>query len=217
MTLKINSIAPDFKAKSQEGDISFHEWLGDSWGVLFSHPKDFTPVCTTELGYLANLETKFKQKETKIIAISVDSIEDHNKWIPEINEVNNCDVTFPIIADTSLEFSKAFEMLPVEDLPSNTRTAMDNATVRVVYIVGPDKRIKAALSYPMSSGRNFDEIERLLDSCQMTAKFKVATPANWKNGDDVIIIPSINDDEAKNLFGKWRAPKSYLRFIKDPS
>ncbi len=217
MSLKINSEIPNLFVQTSIGDFFLFDWLGDDWGIIFSHPKDFTPVCTTELGYLANLETKFKQKETKIIAISVDSIEDHNKWIPEINEVNNCEVTFPIIADTSLEFSKAFEMLPVEDLPSNTRTAMDNATVRVVYIVGPDKRIKAALSYPMSSGRNFDEIERLLDSCQMTAKFKVATPANWKNGDDVIIIPSINDDEAKNLFGKWRAPKSYLRFIKDPS
>ena len=217
MSLRINTEIPNIFVQTTHGNFYMHEWLEESWGIIFSHPKDFTPVCTTELGALANLESAFKKQNTKIIAISVDSIADHNKWIPDINEVNAVDLNFPIIADTNLEFSKAFDMLPFDDAPSNTRTAVDNSTVRVVYIVGPDKKIKAALSYPMSSCRNFDEIERLLLSCQMTASHKVATPANWKKGDEVIIIPAVKNEEAKEIFGEWRAPKPYLRFIKDPS
>ena len=217
MSLRINTEIPNIFVLTTHGNFYMHEWLEESWGIIFSHQKDFTPVCTTELGALANLESAFKKQNTKIIAISVDSIADHNKWIPDINEVNAVDLNFPIIADTNLEFSKAFDMLPFDDAPSNTRTAVDNSTVRVVYIVGPDKKIKAALSYPMSSGRNFDEIERLLLSCQMTASHKVATPANWKKGDEVIIIPAVKNEEAKEIFGEWRAPKPYLRFIKDPS
>ena len=217
MSLKINSEIPNIFVETSQGAFFIHDWLGEHWGIIFSHPKDFTPVCTTELGALAHLEKKFSKRGTKIIAISVDSIEDHQKWILDVNEVNQCKVNFPIIADTSLEFSRAYEMLPADDLPSDTRTAADNATVRVVYIVGSDKKVKAALSYPMSSGRNFDEIERLLDSCQMTAKYKVATPANWKKGQEVIISPSVTDDEAKKLFNKWKSPKPYLRFVDDPS
>lgn len=217
MSLKINSLIPNLFVKSTMGDFYIHDWLGSSWGIIFSHPKDFTPVCTTELGALANLESDFIDRDTKIIAISIDSIEDHNKWIPDINEVNNCKLGFPIISDVSLEFSKAYEMLPEEDISSEKRTALDNATVRVVYIVGPDKKVKAALSYPMSSGRNFDEIKRLLDSCQMTAKHMLATPANWKKGEDVIITPAVSDTDAKKIFGNWNSPKPYLRYVKDPS
>ena len=197
--------------------INTHEWSASSWGIIFSHPKDFTPVCTTELGALSNLHDRFSVLNTKVLGVSIDSVEDHLEWIKDINELNNTKVKFPLIADENLEFSKAFDMLPEEDIPSSSRTAVDNATVRVVYIVGPDKKIKASLAYPMSSGRNFDEIERLLVSCQLTQNHKVATPANWKKGDDVIIIPAVSDEEAKDIFKEWDAPRPYIRYVKDPS
>ena len=199
MALKINSEIPNLEIKTTQGLINTHEWSVSSWGIIFSHPKDFTPVCTTELGALSNLHDRFSVLNTKVLGVSIDSVEDHLEWIKDINELNNTKVKFPLIADENLEFSKAFDMLPEEDIPSSNRTAVDNATVRVVYIVGPDKKIKASLAYPMSSGRNFDEIERLLVSCQLTQNHKVATPANWKKGDDVIIIPAVSDEEAKDI------------------
>ena len=219
MTLKINSLAPDFKAKTSEGDISFHEWLGDSWGVLFSHPKDFTPVCTTELGYVAGLTEEFDKRNCKIIGISVDPVEDHLKWIKDIEETQGHKVTYPLIGDPRLEVAKAFDMLAADDSDtSEGRTAVDNATVRSVFLIGPDQRIKGIITYPMSTGRNFDEVLRLLDSCQLTVKHQVATPVNWNKGDDVIIVPAVNDEEAKKRFPEgWEAPKPYLRIVKDPS
>ena len=180
MALKINSEIPNLEIRTTQGLINTHEWSSDSWGIIFSHPKDFTPVCTTELGALSNLHDRFSALNTKVLGVSIDSVEDHLEWIKDINELNNTKVKFPLIADENLEFSKAFDMLPEEDIPSSSRTAVDNATVRVVYIVGPDKKIKASLAYPMSSGRNFDEIERLLVSCQLTKNHKVATPAMRK-------------------------------------
>ncbi len=217
MALKINSEIPNLDIKTTQGPINTHEWSASSWGIIFSHPKDFTPVCTTELGALSNLHDRFSVLNTKVLGVSIDSVEDHLEWIKDINELNNTKVKFPLIADENLEFSKAFDMLPEEDIPSSSRTAVDNATVRVVYIVGPDKKIKASLAYPMSSGRNFDEIERLLVSCQLTKNHKVATPANWKKGDDVIIIPAVSDEEAKDIFKEWDAPRPYIRYVKDPS
>ena len=217
MALKINSEIPNLEIRTTQGLINTHEWSSDSWGIIFSHPKDFTPVCTTELGALSNLHDRFSVLNTKVLGVSIDSVEDHLEWIKDINELNNTKVKFPLIADENLEFSKAFDMLPEEDIPSSSRTAVDNATVRVVYIVGPDKKIKASLAYPMSSGRNFDEIERLLVSCQLTQNHKVATPANWKKGDDVIIIPAVSDEEAKDIFKEWDAPRPYIRYVKDPS
>lgn len=217
MALNINTTVPNIDVDTTVGKINTHEWIDDSWAIIFSHPKDFTPVCTTELGALAKLEERFAARKTKIMGVSVDSVEDHLAWIEDINEVNNCKVSFPMIADENLTFSKAFDMLPADSEISSARTAMDNATVRVVYIVGPDKKIKASLAYPMSSGRNFDEIERLLISCQLTLNHKVATPANWKSGEDVIIVPAVKDEEAVKEFGSWYAPKPYIRYVKDPS
>ena len=217
--LKINSLAPDFKAKTTIGDISFHEWLGDSWGVLFSHPKDFTPVCTTELGSLANLKPEFEKRNVKVIGLSVDPVSDHVKWLDDIKDVTSHTVTYPIIADEKLEVAKLYNMLEDDaGVTSMGRTAVDNQTVRTVFIIRPDKRIGLYLTYPMATGRNFLEILRSIDSMQLTAKHKVATPADWKKGDDVIIVPAVKDEEAKKLFPDgWDAVKPYLRKVKDPS
>ena len=219
MTLKINSVAPDFKANTQEGEISFHEWLGDSWGVLFSHPKDFTPVCTTELGTLAKMKPDFDARNVKVIGLSVDPVSDHVKWLDDIKDVCGMKPSYPIIADEKLEVAKLYNMLEGDaGTTSMGRTAVDNETVRTVYVIRPDKRIGLFLTYPMATGRNFHEILRAIDSMQMTAKHKVATPANWKKGEDVIIVPAVKDDEAKKLFPKgWKALKPYLRKVPDPS
>ena len=217
--LKINSLAPDFKAKTTIGDISFHEWLGDSWGVLFSHPKDFTPVCTTELGSLASLKPEFEKRNVKVIGLSVDPVSDHVKWLDDIKDVTSHTVTYPIIADEKLEVAKLYNMLEDDaGVTSMGRTAVDNQTVRTVFIIRPDKRIGLYLTYPMATGRNFLEILRSIDSMQLIAKHKVATPADWKKGDDVIIVPAVKDEEAKKLFPDgWDAVKPYLRKVKDPS
>ncbi len=219
MTLKINSLAPDFKAKTTIGDISFHEWLGDSWGVLFSHPKDFTPVCTTELGSLAKMKPEFDKRNVKVIGLSVDPVEDHNRWLNDINDVTGNKPEYPIIADEKLEIAKLYNMLEGDaGVTSMGRTAVDNQTVRTVFIIRPDKRIGLFLTYPMATGRNFLEILRAIDSMQLTAKHKVATPADWKKGEEVIIVPAVKDDEAKKLFPNgWNAVKPYLRKVPDPS
>jgi len=216
--LSINSTAPDFTADTTEGKIKFHDWIGDSWAILFSHPKDFTPVCTTELGYVAGMKKEFDKRNTKVIGLSVDPVSDHKKWVGDIEETQGHAVNYPLIGDPELKVAKAYNMLPAESGESSTgRTAADNATVRSVFIIGPDKKIKAMLTYPMSTGRNFDEVLRLLDSCQLTAKHQVATPANWKQGGDVIIVPSVKDEDAKKKFpGGWKAPKPYLRIVPQP-
>jgi alkyl hydroperoxide reductase subunit AhpC len=218
MTLSIGSVAPDFTADTTQGRISFHDWLGDSYGILFSHPKDYTPVCTTELGYLAGLEDDFARRNTKVIGLSVDPVGAHEGWLQDIKDVSGNDVNYPIIADHDLNVAKLYNMLPADTGDSSDgRTAANNATVRTVYIVGPDKQIKAMLLYPMSSGRNFDEVLRLLDSIQLTAKHSVATPVNWKNGDDCIIVPSLSDDEAREKFPNgWETVKPYLRKVAQP-
>ena len=217
--LKINSLAPDFKAKTTVGDISFHEWLGDSWGVLFSHPKDFTPVCTTELGSLASLKGQFEQRNVKVIGLSVDPVSDHVKWLDDIKDVTGIKPDYPIIADENLEVAKLYNMLEADaGVTSMGRTAVDNQTVRTVFVIRPDKRIGLFLTYPMATGRNFLEILRSIDSMQMTAKHKVATPANWKKGEDVIIVPAVKDEEAKKLYPNgWKALKPYLRKVPDPT
>ena len=217
--LKINSLAPDFKAKTTVGDISFHEWLGNSWGVLFSHPKDFTPVCTTELGSLASMKSQFEQRNVKVIGLSVDPVSDHVKWLDDIKDVTGIKPDYPIIADEKLEVAKLYNMLEGDaGVTSMGRTAVDNQTVRTVFIIRPDKRIGLYLTYPMATGRNFLEILRAIDSMQMTAKHKVATPANWKKGEDVIIVPAVKDDEAKKLYPNgWKALKPYLRKVPDPT
>ena len=219
MSLKINSVAPDFKAKTQIGDISFHEWLGDSWGVLFSHPKDFTPVCTTELGSLAKMKPEFDKRNVKVIGLSVDPVSDHVKWLEDINDVTGNKPSYPIIADENLEVAKLYNMLEGDaGVTSMGRTAVDNQTVRTVFIIRPDKRIGLFLTYPMATGRNFMELLRAIDSMQLTAKHKVATPADWKKGEEVIIVPAVKDDEAKKLFPDgWNAVKPYLRKVPDPS
>jgi alkyl hydroperoxide reductase subunit AhpC len=211
-------MAPDFTAQTTQGDIHFHDWLGDSWGIIFSHPKDFTPVCTTELGYLARLMPEFEKRGCKVIGLSIDPVGNHARWLDDIKTVTGGVVTYPIIGDSKLEVAKAYEMLPAgAGDTSEGRTPADNATVRTVYLIGPDKLIKAMLSYPMSSGRNFDEVLRLLDSCQLTAKHKVATPVNWKWGEEVIIVPSVSDEEAKERFpGGWKAVTPYLRVVPQP-
>lgn len=218
MTLAIGSKAPDFTAQTTQGEIRFHEWLGDSWGMLFSHPKDFTPVCTTELGYLARITPEFTSRNCKVIGLSVDPVGDHDRWLSDIKAATGGEVTYPIIGDSDLKVAQAYEMLPADAGDSSEgRTAADNQTVRTVYLIGPDKIIKAMLSYPMSSGRNFDEVLRLLDSCQLTAKHKVATPANWKSGEDVIIVPSVSDEEAKSRFPEgWNSVTPYLRIVPQP-
>jgi alkyl hydroperoxide reductase subunit AhpC len=218
MSLRINDTAPNFTAQTTQGAIDFHQWIGDRWAVLFSHPKDFTPVCTTELGYMAKIEPEFTQRNTKLIGLSIDPIDSHSKWSIDIEETQGAKVKFPIIADTDLNVAKLYNMLPAEEAgTSEGRTAATNATVRSVFVIGPDKKIKLMLTYPMSTGRNFDEILRVLDSIQLTAKHKVSTPANWKQGDDVIISGSVNDEEAKTLFPQgWKAVKPYLRVTKQP-
>ena len=218
MTLKINSLAPDFKAKTTIGDISFHEWLGDSWGVLFSHPKDFTPVCTTELGSLARMKPEFDKRNVKVIGLSVDPVADHVKWLDDIKDVTGMKPDYPIIADEDLKIAKLYNMLEGDaGTTSMGRTAVDNQTVRTVFIIRPDKRIGLFLTYPMATGRNFMELLRSIDSMQLTAKHKVATPADWKKGEEVIIVPAVKDDEAKKLFPDgWNAVKPYLRKVPDP-
>jgi thioredoxin-dependent peroxiredoxin len=218
MTLSIGSVAPDFTADTTQGPIRFHDWIGDSWAILFSHPKDYTPVCTTELGYLAGLESDFKQRNTKVIGLSVDPVGSHEGWLRDIKDVTGNDVNYPIIADHDLHVAKLYNMLPADaGETSEGRTPANNATVRTVYIVGPDKLIKAMLIYPMSSGRNFDEVLRLLDSIQLTAKHSVATPVNWKQGEDCIIVPSLSDDDARAKFPNgWKTVKPYLRTVPQP-
>jgi len=218
MSLRINSEAPDFTAETTEGTINFHEWIGDGWAILFSHPKDFTPVCTTELGYMAGLKPEFEKRNCKVIGLSIDSVDDHEAWLKDIEETQGHAVNYPLIGDTDLKVAKLYDMLPDDAGDSSEgRTAADNATARTVFLIGPDKKIKAMLIYPMSSGRNFDEILRLLDSNQLTALHQVATPANWKNGDDVIIVPSVSDEEARKRYpGGWKAPKPYIRIVPQP-
>jgi len=218
MALRINSEAPNFTAETTEGTINFHEWIGDGWALFFSHPKDFTPVCTTELGYLAGLKKEFDKRNCRIIGLSVDPVSDHKKWSRDIEETQGHALNYPLIGDPELKVAKAYDMLP-EDAGSSAqgRTAADNATVRSVFVIGPDKKVKAMLTYPMSTGRNFDEVLRLVDSCQLTAKHKVATPANWKQGEDVIIVPAVSDAEAKEKFpAGWKAPKPYMRIVPQP-
>jgi len=218
MSLRINDEAPNFKAETTQGPIDFHQWIGDSWAVLFSHPKDFTPVCTTELGYLAKLSPEFKKRNVKVIGLSVDPVGNHEKWAADIQETQGTRVDYPIIGDTNLAVAKLYDMLPADaGTTSDGRTAANNATVRTVFVIGPDKKIKLTLVYPMSTGRNFDEVLRVIDSIQLTAKHKVATPVNWKQGDDVIILPSVSDDDAKKAYPDgWKAPKPYLRIVPQP-
>ena len=219
MTLRINDEAPDFTSDTTEGAISFHDWIGDGWAILFSHPKDFTPICTTELGYMAGLKPEFDKRNTKVIGISVDGVGDHQKWSKDIESSQGHALNYPLIGDPELKVVKLYDMLPGEAGDSSQgRTAADNATARSVFLIGPDKKIKATLTYPMSTGRNVDEILRLLDSCQLTAKEKVATPVNWKQGEDVVILPSIPDEEAKQKYPDgWNAPLPYLRYVPQPS
>jgi len=218
MGLHIGDEAPNFTAKTTAGTIDFHQWIGDGWAILFSHPKDFTPVCTTELGYMAGLAPEFAKRNTKIIGLSVDSIDDHVKWSKDIEETQGHRVNYPIVDGSDLKIAKLYDMLhPNASGEAKQRTAADNATVRSVFVIGPDKKIKATLTYPMSTGRNFDEVLRLVDSIQLTAKHKVATPVNWQQGDDVIIVPSVSNDEAKQKFpGGWKSPKPYLRIVPQP-
>jgi alkyl hydroperoxide reductase subunit AhpC len=218
MSLRINDTAPDFTADTTQGPIHFHEWIGDGWAVLFSHPKDFTPVCTTELGYMAGLQPEFEKRNCKIIGLSVDPVTSHGKWAGDIEETQGHAVNYPMIGDPELKIAKLYGMLPAESgSTSEGRTAADNATVRNVFMIGPDKKIKLILIYPMSTGRNFDEVVRVLDSMQLTAKHKVATPVNWKSGDDVIILPSVSEADAKEKFPDgWKAPKPYLRIVPQP-
>ena len=218
MSLRINDIAPDFTARTTKGTINFHQWIGDSWAILFSHPKDFTPVCTTELGYMARIEPEFRKRNAKIIGLSVDPVDNHERWAKDIEETQGTAPNYPMIGDTDLAVSKLYNMLPAEEAGSSEgRTAATNATVRSVFIVGPDKKIKLMLTYPMTTGRNFDEILRVLDSMQLTAQYKVATPVNWQPGEDVIIAGSVNDEDAKKLYpAGWKSPKPYLRIVKQP-
>ena len=218
MSLRINSEAPDFTAETTEGTINFHEWIGDGWAILFSHPKDFTPVCTTELGYMASLKPEFEKRNCKVIGLSIDSVDDHDAWLKDIEETQGYAVNYPLIGDPELKVAKLYDMLP-DDAgdTSQGRTAVDNATARTVFLVGPDKKIKAMLIYPMSSGRNFDEILRLLDSNQLTALHQVATPVNWQLGDDVIIVPAVSDEEAHKRYPDgWQSPKPYIRIVPQP-
>jgi len=217
MTLRIGDEAPDFTAETTQGTIRFHEWIGDNWAILFSHPKDFTPVCTTELGYMAGLMPNFEQRKTKIIGLSVDPLGDHTRWAKDIEETQGHAVTYPIIADADLKVAKLYDMIHPEASGGGPRTAADNATIRAVFVIGPDKKIKALLMYPMSTGRNFDEVMRLLDSCQLTSRHGVATPVNWKPGDDVIIPTSVSDEEAKKKYPEgFKTHKPYLRTVRQP-
>ena len=218
MSLRINDVAPDFEAETTQGPIRFHQWIGDQWAILFSHPKDFTPVCTTELGYMARIEPEFTKRNTKLIGLSVDPVARHGEWSKDIEETQGATVRYPMIGDPELKVAKLYNMLPAEEVGSDGRTAANNATVRSVFIIGPDKKIKLMLTYPMTTGRNFDEILRVLDSMQLTAKHQVATPVNWKHGDDVIIVPSVSDDDARKKYPEgFKTVKPYLRTVKQPS
>jgi len=218
MSLRLNNTAPDFTADTTKGTINFHEWIGDGWAMLFSHPKDFTPVCTTELGYMARIEPEFTKRNCKIIGLSVDPVESHLRWEKDIEETQGAAVNYPMIGDPTLAVAKLYDMLPGDDGDScDGRTAATNQTVRSVFVVGPDKKIKLQLTYPMTTGRNFNEILRVLDSMQLTSEHKVATPANWQNGDDVIIAGSVSDEEAKEKYPEgWKSPKPYLRIVAQP-
>ncbi|HEY8175011.1 MAG TPA: peroxiredoxin [Gemmatimonadaceae bacterium] len=219
MTLALNETAPDFEAQTTEGRVRFHDWIGDSWAVLFSHPKDFTPVCTTELGYMARIKTEFDKRNVKVIGLSVDPVESHTRWSADIKETQGHAPNYPMIGDADFNVSKLYGMLPASTSGDPMkRTPADNQTVRNVFVVGPDKKIKLILVYPMTTGRNFDEVLRVIDSLQLTAKHKVSTPANWKQGDDVIIAGSVTDDDAKKIYPKgWKAPKPYLRIVPQPN
>jgi alkyl hydroperoxide reductase subunit AhpC len=218
MSLAINDTAPDFEAQTTEGPIHFHEWLGDSWAVLFSHPKDFTPICTTELGYMARIKPEFDRRGVKIIGLSVDSTGDHEAWAKDIEETQGTAPNYPIIADNDFNVAKLYGMLPASTSgDAKSRTPADNATVRNVFVIGPDKKVKLILVYPMTTGRNFDEVLRVIDSLQLTAKHRVATPVNWKPGEDVIIAGSVSNDEAKEIFGDYQSPKPYIRIVPQPS
>ena len=218
MSLRIGDVAPDFEADTTEGRIKFHEWIGDSWAVIFSHPKDFTPVCTTELGYLAKLKPEFDKRNVKVVGLSVDPVSSHSRWADDIKETQGAAPNYPMIGDPDLSVSKAYDMLPAQaGSSSEGRTAMDNMTVRTVYVIGPDKKIKLEISYPMTTGRNFDEVLRVIDSLQLTAKHRVATPVNWKHGEDVIIAGSVSDDEARKIYPDgWKSPKPYIRIVPQP-
>jgi thioredoxin-dependent peroxiredoxin len=219
MSLRISDTAPDFTADTTEGKISFHEWLGSSWGILFSHPKDYTPVCTTELGYMAKLKPEFDKRNVKIIGLSVDPVDKHAGWAKDIEETQGTAVNFPMIGDPTLEVAKLYDMLPAAAAgEASARTAADNQTVRTVYVIGPDKKIKLMIAYPMTTGRNFDEVLRVIDSLQLTAKHRLATPVNWKPGDDVIIAGSVTNEEAKKIYPEgWKEPKPYLRIVPQPT
>jgi alkyl hydroperoxide reductase subunit AhpC len=218
MSLRINDEAPNFTAETTQGTINFHDWIGNGWAVLFSHPKDFTPVCTTELGYMAGLKSEFDRRNCKILGLSVDPVTDHTRWAKDIEETSGHSVTYPLIGDPELKIATLYDMLPAgAGSTSQGRTAANNATVRSVFVIGPDKKIKAMLTYPMSTGRNFDEVLRILDSVQLTAKHQIATPVNWKPGDDVIIAPAVSNEEAQQRYpGGFRAPKPYLRYVPQP-
>ena len=218
MPIRIGDEVPDFSAETTEGTIQFHDWVGDGWAVLFSHPKDFTPVCTTELGYMAGLKPEFDKRNCKVIGLSIDSVEDHKAWSKDIEETQGHSVNYPMIGDTDLAVAKLFDMIhPNASGQAKERNAADNATIRSVFVIGPDKKVKLMITYPMSTGRNFDEVLRVLDSCQLTAKHKVATPVNWNQGDDVIIVPAVSDDEAKEKYPDgWESPKPYIRIVSQP-
>ncbi len=217
MSVKLGDTAPDFEAQTTEGPIHFHDWIGDSWAVLFSHPKNFTPVCTTELGYMASIKPEFDKRNTKVIGLSVDSVDKHAGWAKDIEETQGTAPNYPIIGDDDFHVSKLYGMLPAEtEGDSGERTPADNQTVRNVFVIGPDKKIKLILVYPMTTGRNFDEVLRVIDSLQLTAKHKVATPVNWHEGDDVIIAGSVNNEQAKEIFGEWEEPKPYIRIVPQP-
>jgi alkyl hydroperoxide reductase subunit AhpC len=217
MALALGDTAPDFEADTTEGPINFHDWVGDSWAVLFSHPKDFTPVCTTELGYMASIKPEFDKRNTKIIGLSADPLDRHSDWAKDIEETQGTAPNFPIIADPELTVSKVYGMLPAEAEPHDARTPAENQTVRNVFVIGPDKKIKLILVYPMTTGRNFDEVLRVLDSLQLTANHKVATPAQWQQGENVIIAGSVSNDDAKEIFGDWEEPKPYIRIVPQPN
>jgi alkyl hydroperoxide reductase subunit AhpC len=216
MSLRIGDEAPNFSAETTEGKIDFHQWIGDGWAILFSHPKDFTPVCTTELGYMAKLQPEFKKRNCKVIGLSIDPVDDHKRWASDIEETQGAAPNYPIIGDADLNVAKAYDMIH-PNASGGKRTAADNATIRSVFVIGPDKKVKLTLTYPMSTGRNFDEVLRVLDSIQLTARHKVATPVNWRSGEDVIIVPAVSDDEAKQKFpAGWKSPRPYLRIVPQP-
>jgi alkyl hydroperoxide reductase subunit AhpC len=218
MALQIGNTAPDFEAETTEGRLRFHDWIGDSWAVLFSHPKDFTPVCTTELGYMAKIKPEFERRNVKILGLSVDAIDDHAKWARDIEQTQGYGPNYPIVGDSDFQVSKLYGMLPADvSGDPKSRTPGDNQTVRNVFVIGPDKKVKLVLAYPMTTGRSFDEVLRVIDSLQLTAKHRVATPVNWQQGDDVIIAGSVSNDEAKEIFGEWEAPKPYIRIVPQPS